>query len=158
MMPLLPENCEFNEEKDVLDMFFKPPKSPSLKDCVYFFFGEGGLYSQLEFTMVNRRADPIQEVLFQESPQRSFRGSRNREGVNYQFGGPQGFSVRVTTLGKTQLAHLAQFLGMGEGAFYKLGPSGTHGQVSYSSTLFSSLLSLWSYYCCWYSSKLISLF
>jgi hypothetical protein len=62
--------------------------------------------------MINRRANPVQKTLFSEKPNRS-----NSRQTGYHFGYESGFQIKVTTLGKTQLAHLAQFLGLGENAF-----------------------------------------
>jgi len=114
VLPLVPENCKLDEERKVLQMTFKPPTSKSLKDCVYFFYGEGGYRSTIEFVMLNRKSADPQQVLLSEKPYQS-----SVKYTGYHFGREGGFWVKITTLGKTQLTHLAQFLKLPPDAFFQ---------------------------------------
>jgi len=111
-IPLSTENCRL-DDNGMLEMSFKPISSQSLKDSVYFFYGEGRKFSKVELVMINRRADPHNQVLLSEVPFRASAKFNN----GYHFGSNNGFFVKITTLGRTQLSHLAEYLGLSKDAF-----------------------------------------
>eukprot|EP01114_Cavostelium_apophysatum_P009852 TRINITY_DN2315_c0_g1_i5.p1 TRINITY_DN2315_c0_g1~~TRINITY_DN2315_c0_g1_i5.p1 ORF type:complete len:321 (+),score=33.50 TRINITY_DN2315_c0_g1_i5:128-1090(+) len=115
-LPLIPDNTTLDDDCETLHMLFKS-SSKSLADCVYFFFGEGRKYSQVEFVMINRRAPEHKTVILGQHPYRT----NAKYNGGYHFGNDRGFRIKITTLkSKTQLAGLARFLSVDVSAFASL--------------------------------------
>jgi hypothetical protein len=72
--------------------------------------------------MINRKTETHQQVLYSESPQ-------YWPQHGYHFYTETGFKIKVTTLGKTQLRHLAEFLDRDTSSFARPITTYTHGQV-----------------------------